>query len=79
MRIVVMQLWTTHGVKSGLACFEATKESQHELWAALGHRVIEVSDEDGEKILARESCAMKHQIHLKEMFDEEPAQQKEVS
>jgi hypothetical protein len=66
VKIVIMEHPATGGAT--WSCLEMAQHMRPEVWTMMGHRVVEVPDNDGKQMIKDMSAAMMLQVQLRELY-----------
>jgi hypothetical protein len=68
MKIVILQQDSIHHGNASWSCMRLPTHSREELFQLMGHKVVEVTEEEGERILKEMGQAIMLQVELRDLF-----------
>ena len=69
MKLVIMEHPTAVPFNATWSCFQPHRDDMDPVWEMMGHKVVEVTEEVGERWLNQMSESLKLQVELQHIFN----------
>lgn len=68
MKLVIVQMDSVHVGNASWTCFQLPEETSEQAFLLQGHRVVEVSEEQGNEIIAAMGASLRLQFVLRDLY-----------